>query len=232
MIRDQRAKWIRYLAVPASTACVLAVSSGPAHAAPGDEITILISTLYILLHGALVLWMAAGFAMLESGLVRTKSVSTILLKNITVVAIASVAFALLGYNLMYDNVDGGLYGTLRPWTFPEAMYGMARSTGHVPGAHWFFQMVFVATAASIVSGTVAERVKLWPFFAFVFVLTAIIYPIAGAWHWGGGWLAKMGFIDFAGSTIVHSVGGWAALTGRWSLVRGAASMMTRAACGA
>ncbi|MGI9387365.1 MAG: ammonium transporter [Methyloligellaceae bacterium] len=213
MTKDQRAKWIGYLAVPTSTLCVLAWFTGPAHAAPGDEISILVSTLYILLHGALVLWMAAGFAMLESGLVRTKSVSTILLKNITVVAIASVAFMLLGYNLMYDGVDGGLVGSLKPWTFPKAVYGDARSTGLVPGAHWFFQMVFVATAASIVSGTVAERVKLWPFFAFVFALTAVIYPIAGAWHWGGGWLAKLGFVDFAGSTIVHSVGGWAALTG-------------------
>lgn len=190
-----------------------------AHAAPSEDLAFLVSTLSVLMHGALVFWMAAGFAMLESGLVRTKSVSTILLKNITVVAIAAVAFALAGYNLMFDNVNGGYFGSLAPWVFPDPAAEMTGGRSFSQTAHWFFQMVFVATAASIVSGTIAERIKLWPFFVFVFFLTAFIYPLTGSWHWGGGWLSELGFVDFAGSTMVHSVGGWAALTG--ALVLGA-----------
>lgn len=211
----QRSPRLRIHATIAAAFCALVASAGPANAAQSPDMAVLISTLSVLLHGALVFWMAAGFAMLESGLVRTKSVSTILLKNITIVAIAAVAFGLLGYNLMFDDVRGGLYGSLGPWMSSDT--GTSKSDVLAPHAHWFFQMVFVATAASIVSGTVAERIKLWPFFAFVFVLTALIYPIAGAWHWGGGWLSDLGFVDFAGATMVHSVGGWAALTGAFVL---------------
>jgi Amt family ammonium transporter len=158
--------------------------------------------------------MAAGFAMLEGGLVRTKSVTTILLKNITLFSIAGIAFYLVGYSLMHNGVNGGFMGSLTPWRANDsAALAGDFSAGSASSSHWFFQMVFVATAASIISGTLAERIKLWPFFVFVFVLSALIYPIQGAWHWGGGWLSELGFADFAGSTLVHSVGGWAALTG-------------------
>ena len=192
----------------------LVAVSTPAQAAVSDETAYVFNTLSFLVHGFLVLWMAAGFAMLESGLVRTKSVTTILLKNIALFSIAGIAFYLVGYNLMYLGVDGGFLGSLAVWRADDAAalagdYG----AGYAAASDWFFQMVFVATAASIVSGALAERVKLWPFLGFVVVLTAVIYPIQGAWHWGGGWLAELGFVDFAGSTLVHSVGGWAALCG-------------------
>lgn len=196
------------------TAIVIAGFAGPAHAAVTPETSFIFNTFSFLVHGFLVLWMAAGFAALEAGMVRTKSVTTILLKNITLFAIAGIAFYLSGYNLMYDGVDGGFIGRLAFWQPDDgaALQGDF-SSGHASSSDWFFQMVFVATAASIVSGTLAERIKLWPFFIFVFFLTALIYPIQGAWVWGGGWLSEIGFSDFAGSTLVHSVGGWAALTG-------------------
>jgi Amt family ammonium transporter len=164
--------------------------------------------------GFLVMWMAAGFAMLEAGLVRKRSVGTQLLKNVTLFATAGILYYLIGYNLMYDGVDGGLIGTLAVW-WPDDSTALAGefAGGYAASSDWFFQMVFVATAASIVSGTLAERVRVWPFLAFTAVLTGLLYPIAGAWQWGGGWLAEMGFSDFAGSTLVHSVGGWAALAG-------------------
>ena len=195
-------------------ALAIAGLTSPASAAVSAETSFVFNTFSFLVHGFLVLWMAAGFASLEAGLVRTKSVATILLKNITLFSISGVAFFLIGYNLMYAGVDGGFYGSLGLWRADDgAALSGDFSAGYAAASDWFFQMVFVATAASIISGTLAERIKLWPFFAFVFVLTALIYPIQGAWHWGGGWLADLGFADFAGSTIVHSVGGWAALTG-------------------
>ncbi|MDJ0947759.1 MAG: ammonium transporter [Alphaproteobacteria bacterium] len=199
-----------------ATAAALLVlfAAGPAYAQVSAETAFVFNTLSFLVHGFLVLWMAAGFAMLESGLVRTKSVTTILLKNIALFSIAGIAYYLVGYNLMYDGVDGGLFGSFSIWAADDtAALGGDFSAGYAASSDWFFQMVFVATAASIVSGALAERIKLWPFLVFVLVLTAVIYPVQGAWHWGGGWLAKMGFADFAGSTLVHSVGGWAALTG-------------------
>jgi ammonium transporter, Amt family len=185
-----------------------------AHAEVDAETAYVLNTFSFLVNGALVMWMGAGFTMLEAGMVRSKSVATICLKNIVLFAIAGIAYYLVGYDLMYDGVDGGLIGSFTPWIGDDsAVLQGSFDGGYASASDWFFQMVFVATAASIVSGTVAERIKLWPFFAFVVVLTAIIYPIEGAWQWGGGWLADMGFADFAGSTIVHSVGGWAALTG-------------------
>ena len=211
---DNRARRIgRRLCGGAACAAVLSAAA-PAQAAVAAETAYVFNTLSFLVHGFLVLWMAAGFAMLEAGLVRTKSVTTILLKNIALFSIAGIAFFLVGYNLMYDGVDGGVIGSLAIWGADDsaAMAGDF-SAGYAASSDWFFQMVFVATAASIVSGALAERIKLWPFLGFVLVLTAVIYPIQGAWHWGGGWLAELGFVDFAGSTIVHSVGGWAALTG-------------------
>jgi Amt family ammonium transporter len=177
--------------------------------------------------------MAAGFAMLEAGLVRSKNTATICLNNIALYSIAGIMYYLVGYNLMYADVDGGFIGSFsllyNPSEAELALLGAEEATDALVGAvvensysvasDWFFQMVFVATAASIVSGTVAERIKLWPFMLFVVLLTTIIYPIQGSWTWGGGWLSEMGFSDFAGSTIVHSVGGWAALAG--ALILGA-----------
>jgi Amt family ammonium transporter len=202
------------LALLLATLVVAVTVATPARAAVAGETAYIFNSLSFLVHGFLVLWMAAGFACLEAGLVRTKSVTTILLKNITLFSIAGIAFYLIGYNLMYDGVDGGFFGSISVWQADDsAALAGDLSAGYAASSDWFFQMVFVATAASIVSGALAERIKLWPFFAFVFFLTAIIYPIQGAWHWGGGWLAEAGFADFAGSTLVHSVGGWAALTG-------------------
>ena len=200
---------------------------GIAHAAGPDAETVFIfNTLAFLLWGALVMWMAAGFTMLESGSVRTKNASMICLKNIGIYSIAGLAFYFIGYNLMYIDVanTGGIIGSFRllygPSTDEVALISGEGSLtdalveqGYSTMSDWFFQMVFVATTASIVSGALAERVKLWSFFLFVLILTAFIYPIVGAWTWGGGWLSEMGFQDFAGSTIVHSTGGWAALAG-------------------
>jgi Amt family ammonium transporter len=178
------------------------------------EISYLTNTLFILVCGVLVMFMAAGFAMLEAGMVRSKSVAVILAKNIALYAIASIMFYLLGYELMYGNSMAGLIGEFSIWQ-PAEVAGEAidTSSGMPSSASWFFQMVFVATAASIVSGALAERIKFWPFVGFVVVLTALLYPIVGHWTWGSGWLSELGFADFAGSTIVHSVGGWAALAG-------------------
>ena len=201
--------------IAATSVAVLAIA-GPALAeeAKVTETTYILNSFSFLIHGVLVMLMAAGFAMLEAGMVRTKNVATICLKNISLYSIAGIMFYLVGYNLMYDGVDGGFMGSFSMWSGDDS--AMAKgdfSAGYSASSDWFFQMVFVATAASIVSGTIAERIKLWPFLAFVVVLTAVIYPIEGAWQWGGGWLAEMGFADFAGSTIVHSTGGWAALMG-------------------
>ncbi len=184
------------------------------------EVAYIFNTLLFLIGGFLVMWMAAGFAMLEAGLVRSKNVSMQCLKNIGLYSIAGLMFWVVGYNLMYTGVsdNGGLFGTPLPYSWDE-VGGNALDTGYSTASDWFFQMVFVAATASIVSGTVAERVKVWPFFIFTAILTGIFYPITGSWQWGSGWLSEMGFSDFAGSTIVHSVGGWAALAG--ALVIGA-----------
>ena len=202
-----------------------AVALADEHAPVGvsDETQFILNTFAFLIWGALVMWMCAGFTMLESGAVRTKNASMICLKNIGIYSIAGLAYYLIGYNLMYVDV-GDMIGSFQFLYGPSdaeigLLDGAAENLGEVVGngyavmSDWFFQMVFVATAASIVSGAIAERVKMWAFFAFTLILTAFIYPIVGAWHWGGGWLAEQGFVDFAGSTIVHSTGGWAALAG-------------------
>ena len=191
----------------------------------GAEASFVLNTFAFLLWGALVMWMCAGFTMLEAGSVRTKNASMICLKNIGLYSIAGLAYYIIGYNLMYTDV-GQFLGTVTLFfgsseaelaLIADEAGAAARvaeeSDGYSSMSGWFFQMVFVATVASIVSGTLAERVKLWTFLAFVAVLTAFIYPIIGSWTWGGGWLTEMGFKDFAGSTIVHSTGGWAALAG-------------------
>ena len=180
-----------------------------------------INTFVMLFSAALIMWMAAGFCMLETGLVRRKNTAVICLKNILIYSIACICFYLIGYNLMFKegfsllaNMDGAEFALLKGVDqHLETVLKNDYSTISIV----LFQTTFVATTASIISGTVAERVKLWPFFVFVAILATIIYPLQGAWSWGGGWLAKMGFVDFAGSTVVHSVGGWAALTGAYFL---------------
>lgn len=154
------------------------------------EIAFSLDTFYLLISATLVMWMAAGFSMLEAGLVRTKNTTEILVKNVMLYAIACTMYLLIGYSLMYGS--------------PEI-------TGHAAQADIFFQMVFVATAMSIVSGAVAERMKLNSFLIFCVVLTAVLYPIQGSWSWGGGFLEEMDFVDFAGSGIVHMAGAAAAL---------------------
>ncbi len=182
--------------------------------APVSEVSYILNTFSFLISGMLVFWMAAGFAMLESGLVRSKNVATICLKNISLFGVAAILFYLVGYNLMYAGVDGGFIGSFSLWSADDAAALSGDfSNGYAAGSDWFFQVVFCGAACSVVSGCVAERIKLWPFLAFCAVLTGIIYPIQGSWGWGGGWLSELGFADYAGSTIVHSVGGWAALTG-------------------
>ena len=178
------------------------------------ELQYVLNTFFLLFCGSLVMFMAAGFAMLEAGMVRSKSVAVILVKNIGLYAIAGLMFYAVGFNLMYNGVDGGYFGIPGPWA-PDDSAALAGdySAGYSSSADWFFQMVFVATTTSIVSGSMAERVKLIPFFVFTVLLSGLIYPLSGSWVWGGGWLADMGFSDFAGSTLVHSVGGWAALAG-------------------
>lgn len=178
-----------------------------------DETQFVFNTFSFLVTGFLVMFMAAGFAMLESGLVRSKNVTTILCKNISLFAVAGIMYWLIGYNLMYSGVDGGYFGDIAIWVTPDPAAEGEALGGYAGASDWFFQMVFVATAASIVSGTLAERIKIWPFMIFVVVLTGVLYPVTGAWKWGLGWLHEAGFSDFAGSTIVHSVGGWAALAG-------------------
>ena len=215
----------------ALTGVGLLLAAGSAAAAVSDESQFVLNTFSFLVWGALVMWMCAGFTMLESGSVRTKNASVICLKNIGLYSIAGLAYYVLGYNLMYVDVTGWIgsfsffYGPSAEElalldlgddaTAEETAAATAAVTenGYSVMSDWFFQMVFVATTASIVSGTLAERVKLWSFFAFIAVLTAVIYPVIGSWTWGGGWLSEMGFQDFAGSTIVHSTGGWAALAG-------------------
>ncbi|WP_343503203.1 ammonium transporter [Alloyangia pacifica] len=199
----------------------LAQDEGPVAGVNASTDSVFIfNSLLFLIGGFLVFWMAAGFAMLEAGLVRSKNVTMQLMKNVALFSFAAIFYYLIGYNLMYplgtwsiDGVLSGVWGT----AVLEAVgvtadaaddYGYAST-----GSDFFFQLMFCATTASIVSGTLAERIKLWPFMVFIIVLTAIIYPLQASWKWGGGFLDAAGFLDFAGSTVVHSVGGWAALAG-------------------
>jgi len=183
-------------------------SVGNAETTVSAEVGFIFNTLLFLICGFLVMFMAAGFAMLESGMVTSKSVSVICAKNIGLYAISGIMFWLVGYNLAYGIPEGGYIGNFIPWSDASAL-----ETGYSDGSDWFFQMVFCATTVSICSGAMAERIKLWPFFLFAAILAGVIYPIVMGWQWGGGWLAKIGFSDFAGSTLVHSTGGAAALAG-------------------
>ena len=181
-----------------------------AASAVSSEVAYILNTFLFLVCGFLVMFMAAGFCMLEAGQVRSKNTAVICLKNIGLFSIAGIMYFLVGYNLMYDGVDGGFIGS---FSLFDRNSDVDLETGYASASDWYFQMVFVATAASIVSGALAERILIWPFFLFIALLTGFVYPIAGSWQWGGGWLSEMGFSDFAGSTLVHSVGGWAALAG-------------------
>jgi len=180
----------------------------------------ILNSLLFLMAGFLVMFMAAGFCMLEAGLVRSKNTTMQLTKNVALFSIAAVGYYLIGYNLMYPlgtwSVEGVLSGVFGV-AIMEAVGITAEAADDISyattGSDYFFQLMFCAATASIVSGALAERIKLWPFLLFTLILTAIIYPIQASWKWGGGFLDEMGFLDFAGSTVVHSVGGWAALAG-------------------
>ena len=211
---------------------VLAISILPASALaqeaggdPSAHTVFVFNTLLFLVCGFLVFWMAAGFAMLEAGLVRSKNVTTQLTKNVGLFAVAAIMYWLVGYNLMYPLGDwligsdeaGGYFGAIG-FAVLEAVGVSAEQADDIgyasTGSDYFFQLMFCAATASIVSGALAERIKVWPFLIFTAILTGIIYPIQASWKWGAGFLdSQFGFLDFAGSTVVHSVGGWAALAG-------------------
>ena len=203
-------KIIKLITAPLYSLVILMglTSVGYAETTVSAEVGFIFNTLLFLICGFLVMFMAAGFAMLESGMVTSKSVSLICAKNIGLFSIDGIMFWLVGYNLAYGIPEGGYIGTIIPWSDSSAI-----ETGYSDGSDWYFQMVFCATTVSIVSGAMAERIKLWPFFLFAAILAGILYPIVMGWQWGGGWLAELGFSDFAGSTLVHSTGGAAALAG-------------------
>jgi Amt family ammonium transporter len=182
------------------------------------DIGFIFTTFMFLVSGFLVFFMAAGFAMLEAGLVRGKNVAMQLTKNMALFSLASLFFYILGYNLMYPGNAWTIQNVLGAFSVtalePVGLEGVEADLTYASvGSDFFFQLMFCAATASIVSGALAERIKLWPFLVFVIVLVAVIYPVQASWKWGGGFLDAMGFQDFAGSTVVHSVGGWAALTG-------------------
>jgi Amt family ammonium transporter len=207
------------LAAPILALPALASAQDVAAAVPTDVVFILNSLLF-LVGGFLVFWMACGFAMLEAGLVRSKNVTMQLTKNMGLFGLACIFYYLIGYNLMYplgtwgiDGVLSGVWGTAVMEVVGVGAEGVDDYSYASTASDFFFQLMFCAATASIVSGALAERIKLWPFLIFVVILTSIIYPIQASWKWGGGFLEVRGFLDFAGSTVVHSVGGWAALTG-------------------
>jgi ammonium transporter, Amt family len=212
-------KWLRWVLIPAVVAVTL-LSASPAYAQdpnPIEELTRGLNTLWVLITASLVFWMQAGFAFVEAGLTRSKNTTNILFKNLIDFVFATLAFWAFGYAFMYGSTAAGWIGTTG--FFPDG------SLGDVVGipvlAFWFFQLVFAGTAATIVSGAMAERTKFSAYLIYSFFISAIIYPIAGHWIWGGGWLWTLpfgtGFRDFAGSTVVHSIGGWLALIGAIAL---------------
>ncbi|WBU53768.1 ammonium transporter [Paracoccus sp. SCSIO 75233] len=214
-------KTIPFIAMTVALSAVPAVSQEAAAAAVeappavNAEVAYIFNTLLFLIGGFLVMWMAAGFAMLEAGLVRSKNVTTQLFKNISLFSIAGIMFWVVGYNLMYPadwTVTNWIGELFSPKSIDPVGSGAA-DDGYSAASDFFFQLMFCATTASIVSGTLAERVKLWPFMIFTLILTGFIYPIEASWEWGAGWLDQRGFSDFAGSTLVHAAGGFAALAG-------------------
>ena len=184
-----------------------------------SELSYALDTFYFLVCGALVMWMAAGFTMLESGLVRAKNTAEILTKNIGLYSIACIMYMLCGYSIMYPGAyEGGVFQSLLAIDIlgknDNTVEAVVAGDGYYSNlSDFFFQVVFVATAMSIVSGAVAERMKLWSFFVFAVILTGFIYPVQGFWKWGSGWLNELGFLDFAGSGVVHLCGAAAALAG-------------------
>ncbi|KIN65483.1 putative ammonium transporter, marine subtype [Sulfitobacter noctilucae] len=210
--------------IPAIAAALMlptvALAQDTAAAPVSAEMIWIMNTLLFLIGGFLVFWMAAGFAMLEGGLVRSKNVTMQMTKNVSLFSLAAIAYWAFGYNLMYPlgswSVEGVLSGVFGPGVLEAVGIDLAGADDGEyasTGSDFFFQLMFCAATASIVSGALAERIKLWPFLIFVVILTGIIYPLQASWKWGGGFLDEMGFLDFAGSTVVHSVGGWAALAG-------------------
>ena len=200
----------------------LSILSTPAMAQTVPEHGVFVlNSLLFLIGGFLVMFMACGFCMLEAGLVRAKNTTTQLTKNIALFSIAAMGYYLVGYNLMYplgdwavDGVLSNLFPTIAVMEVVGVSADGADDIAYASTASdYFFQLMFCAATASIVSGTVAERIKLWPFLLFTFILTALIYPFQASWKWGGGFLDALGFLDFAGSSVVHSVGGYAALAG-------------------
>ena len=198
----------------------LALAQDAEAAAVTAEMVWIMNTLLFLIGGFLVFWMAAGFAMLEGGLVRSKNVTMQMTKNVALFSLATIAYWAFGYNLMYPlgtwSVEGVLSGVFGPGVLEAVGIDLASADDGEyasTGSDFFFQLMFCAATASIVSGALAERIKLWPFLVFVIILTGVIYPLQASWKWGGGFLDEAGFLDFAGSTVVHSVGGWAALAG-------------------
>lgn len=177
-----------------------------------------LDTFYFLICGALVMWMAAGFSMLEAGMVRAKNTAEILTKNIVLYAVASIMYLVVGYYIMYSSPEGGILPSLGFLISDENAVDVVAAGGedapyYSSRADFFFQVVFAATCMSVVSGAVAERMKLWAFIAFAVVMTSVIYPVQGFWKWGGGFLDTAGFLDFAGSGLVHMAGASAALAG-------------------
>lgn len=212
------------LGLIATSLPVLAHAQDATPAAVPAEVGYILTTVLFLIGGFLVFFMAAGFAMLEAGLVRSKNVTMQLTKNMGLFGLACIFYYLVGFNLMYPGDSWTIANVLGAFT-PTSLepVGLAAADADLSyatvGSDFFFQLMFCAATASIVSGALAERIKLWPFLIFTIILTALIYPIQASWKWGGGFLDQAGFLDFAGSTVVHSVGGWAALAG--ALILGA-----------
>ncbi len=212
-------KWLRWVLIPAVVASALLFVS-PAYAQdpnPVEELTRGLNTLWVLITASLVFWMQAGFAFVEAGLTRSKNTTNILFKNLIDFVFATLAFWAFGYAFMYGSTAAGWIGTTG--FFTDATLGDV--VGVPVLAFWFFQLVFAGTAATIVSGAMAERTKFSSYLLYSFFISALVYPIAGHWIWGGGWLWTLpfgvGFRDFAGSTVVHSIGGWLALVGAITL---------------
>jgi len=218
---NEKTKYRKYWGIAAFIgASAVAVPAIAEEASVGDTVIQLaysLDTFYFLMSGALVMWMAAGFSMLEAGLVRSKNTVEILTKNVALYSIACLMYMVVGYNIMYgDSINSfipGLSFLLGADNTVDEVLKSGGETYYSNMSDFFFQVVFVATAMSIVSGAVAERMKLWAFLAFAVVMTGFIYPVQGFWKWGGGFLDALGFLDFAGSGVVHLCGAAAALAG-------------------
>jgi len=218
-------KFTKLVGLSAATALISTPALAEAGTEAAEHTIFILNSVLFLMGGFLVFWMAAGFTMLEAGLVRSKNVTMQLTKNVVLFSLAAIFYYLIGYNVMYPlgnwsigtDETGGYLGAFGV-AILEAVGVSAENADDIgyasTGSDFFFQLMFCATTASIVSGTLAERIKLWPFLIFTIILTGLIYPIQASWKWGGGFLdTQFGFLDFAGSTVVHSVGGWAALAG-------------------